>query len=100
MVSSHRPAGYAGGAALLPVYGWDVLSSYSAPRWETRKTSRGRREVGRRRYVGMRGNPDGFLSSPGRLRRRGCSPSGIRLGCSEQLLGATLGDLEDKSRPT
>src|SRR5438874_1589385 len=52
MVSSHRPAGFAGGAALLPVYGWDFLSSYSAPRWETRKTRRGRREVGRRRYAG------------------------------------------------
>src|SRR5207248_5666548 len=69
MVSSHRPAGFAGGAALLPVYGGDFLSSHSAPRWETRKTSRGRREVGRRRHVGMRGNPHGFLSSTGR-----CAP--------------------------
>jgi len=28
----------------------------------------------------MRGNPNGFLSSPGWLRHRGCSPSGIRFG--------------------
>src|SRR5207248_10655164 len=56
MVSSHRPAGFAGGAALLPVYGWDFPSSHSAPRWETRKTRRGRREVGRRRW------PPGLLA--------------------------------------
>ena len=32
MVSSHRACGFAAGAALLPVYGWDCLSNHSVPR--------------------------------------------------------------------
>jgi hypothetical protein len=32
MVPSHRPVGFADGAALPPVYGWDFLNGCSSPR--------------------------------------------------------------------
>jgi hypothetical protein len=45
----------------------------------------------------MRGNPDGSLSSPGALRARGCSLSGIRMGfVLDEFLQATNGSGEDK----
>src|ERR1700694_5519101 len=33
MVFSHRACGFAAGAALIPVYGWDFSKSYSLPRY-------------------------------------------------------------------
>src|SRR5439155_3419072 len=92
MVSSHRACGFAAGAALLPVYGWDCLSSYSVPRLADVEgiVAAGLNPAANAR-PGVRGNPYGFLSSRVRLRRRRCSPSGIRLGLFKSLLGATFG---------
>ena len=32
MVPTHRPVGFADGAALFPVYGWDLSKSHSSQR--------------------------------------------------------------------
>src|SRR2546430_5298563 len=71
MVSSHRACGFAAGAALLPVYGWDCLSSYSVPRLADVEgiVAAGLNPAANAR-PGATGNPNGSLSWPGRLRRR------------------------------
>jgi hypothetical protein len=44
MVFPHRPAGFAGGPAPIPVYGWDLFYYYSLPRMVTFKFAWGRPE--------------------------------------------------------
>ena len=59
MVSSHRACGSAAGAALLPVYGWDLSSSHSSRRLVAERQSCGRDEPGRGGNAGGAYSPTG-----------------------------------------
>ncbi len=51
MVPSHRPVGFADGAALFPVYGLDFSKYPLGVDVRRQEGSRGRREAGRQRDV-------------------------------------------------
>src|SRR5215831_10337737 len=63
------PGRFRAGAAHPPVYGWSFSKwILGCDVWATElNVGCGRHEVGRQSDAKMRGNPDGFLSSPGRF---------------------------------